>query len=603
MSWQLASFAIVIGALVMAFWWYERSRPSAKLVAVVATLAALAALGRDAFAAVPDVKPITAIVLVSGVAFGAGPGFAVGAISGLASNILLGQGPWTPWQMLGWGLVGLIGAALARPLGERPSRVALALSCAFAAAAFNIVLDLSTWTAAGNHSVAAFGVVLGSALVFDLTHVVASFAFGLAFAGALLRMLLRVRSRLDVSWVAAPSSPPAPVRPLTGSLGPLALVLAAVLLAGGLGAGGALPARADSGPEASAARAALTREIAYLAAAQNSDGGFGGARGQASTELYSAWASIGLAAAGRSPLTLRRDGHTVLDAIRGEAQSLHGAGDLERTILALRAAGVSTRSLPGGNPVARLLRLRSSDGSFADLVNQTAFAMLALRAAGYAPGSTPIAAGGSWLARQQEPDGGFGFAAKGGGSDVDDTAAVLQALTVAGRRSGTAAAGALRYLLHAQNPDGGYPQESGGISNAQSTSWAIQGLIAAGRDPAQVRRGSSRSPLGYLESLIAPDGSVRYSRIGAQTPVWVTAQALTALAGKPLPVGPVNTRRTTAKAASPGSTAVAKPVIRAVAATSPSHGPGAAEPGRSGLQAGTRALRELLGRLLGFLEG
>ena len=92
MSWQLASFAIVIGALVVAFWWYEQSHPSAKLLAVVATLAALAALGRDAFAAVPDVKPITAIVLVSGVAFGAGPGFAVGAISGLASNILLGAG-------------------------------------------------------------------------------------------------------------------------------------------------------------------------------------------------------------------------------------------------------------------------------------------------------------------------------------------------------------------------------------------------------------------------------------------------------------------------------------------------------------------------------
>ena len=144
MSWQLASFALVLGALAMAFWWYERSRPSAKLLAVVATLAALAALGRDAFAAVPDVKPITAIVLVSGVAFGAGPGFAVGAISGLASNILLGQGPWTPWQMLGWGMVGLIGAALARPLGPRPSRLALALGCALAAGVFNLVLDLST---------------------------------------------------------------------------------------------------------------------------------------------------------------------------------------------------------------------------------------------------------------------------------------------------------------------------------------------------------------------------------------------------------------------------------------------------------------------------
>ena len=117
MSWQLASFATRRSARSAArSGGTSAARPPAKLIAVVATLAALAALGRDAFAAVPDVKPITAIVLVSGVAFGAGPGFAVGAIGGLASNILLGEGPWTPWQMLGWGLVGVLGALLARPL-------------------------------------------------------------------------------------------------------------------------------------------------------------------------------------------------------------------------------------------------------------------------------------------------------------------------------------------------------------------------------------------------------------------------------------------------------------------------------------------------------
>ena len=120
MNWQLSSLLIVIACLGAAFWWYERSRPQPKLLAVIATLAALSALlGRDAFAAIPDVKPITAMVLVTGIAFGAGPGFAVGAISALVSNVLLGQGPWTPWQMLGWGLVGLIGAGIGALGGRR----------------------------------------------------------------------------------------------------------------------------------------------------------------------------------------------------------------------------------------------------------------------------------------------------------------------------------------------------------------------------------------------------------------------------------------------------------------------------------------------------
>jgi energy-coupling factor transport system substrate-specific component len=546
-SWQLSSFAVVLGALALAFWWYERSRPPAKLVAVVATLAALAALGRDAFAAVPDVKPITAIVMVAGVAFGAGPGFAVGAISGLASNVLLGEGPWTPWQMLGWGLVGLIGAGLGRlAAGRRIPPLLLGLSCAVCAEVFNLLVDLYTWTGTGNHTLAGFGVILGTAVAFDLTHVVASFAFALAFGTALLRMLVRVRSRLEVVWEPA-SEPPLPVaRASTALGGPLAAVLTLacvpVLVLGVTACARATPRQAPATARA-AAKVAIGRELSFLAGAQNPDGGFGAAPGQPSSELYSAWAAIGLAAAGRSPLAVKSGGgHTVLDAIRAEAATLTGAGDLERTILALHACGASAHSLPDGDPVARLLGFRTRDGSFGHLANLTAFGVLALRAAGYGPRSAAVKAAAGWLARQQDGDGGFGFAARGGGSDVDDTAAALQALAEARPlRTATIARG-LAYLRRAQNLDGGYPQELGGESNAQSTSWAVQGLAAAGADPRGISRQGSRSPLGYLESLVSADGSVRYSRTGAQTPVWVTAQALTALAVRPLPIAPVGTR-------------------------------------------------------------
>ncbi len=182
------------------------------------------------------------------------------------------------------------------------------------------------------------------------------------------------------------------------------------------------------------ARVAIAAELGYLKAAQNADGGFGASPGQPSSELYTAWAAMGLAAAGRSPAQLTRDGHSVLDALRGEAASLHGAGDLERTILALHACGVSVRSLPGGDPVARLLSYRASDGSFSHLSNLTAFAILSLRAAAYGPRSPRIAAAASWLARQQEGDGSFGYGARGAGGDIDDTAAALQALHGAGAR-------------------------------------------------------------------------------------------------------------------------------------------------------------------------
>ena len=77
-SWQLVSFLIVVGVIVAGFAWYERSRPPSQIVALVAALAALAIAGRIAFAAFPNVKPTTDIVIFAGYALGPAPGFAVG---------------------------------------------------------------------------------------------------------------------------------------------------------------------------------------------------------------------------------------------------------------------------------------------------------------------------------------------------------------------------------------------------------------------------------------------------------------------------------------------------------------------------------------------
>ncbi len=136
MTWQLASFALLALALGAGFAWYERARPSAKVLALVATLAALAALGRIAFAPLPSVKPTTDIVLLSGYVLGGAPGFAVGSVAALASNVFFGQGPFTPWQMAAWGGVGVFGALLARVFGRDLGRWSLAAACALAGLAY-----------------------------------------------------------------------------------------------------------------------------------------------------------------------------------------------------------------------------------------------------------------------------------------------------------------------------------------------------------------------------------------------------------------------------------------------------------------------------------
>jgi energy-coupling factor transport system substrate-specific component len=528
-SWPLASFLIV--AVVLALGWlaYERARPSARMVAVVGTLAAVAALGRDAFVAIPDVKPITAMTLVVGYALGPLPGFTVGALGMLASNFVLGQGPYTPWQMAAWGLVGLGGAALGTLTRRRLGRVQLALAAGLAALAAKELMNVYQWTIGASHTPAALLAVAGTGLPFDLADMIASFLFGLAFAPELARLLARMRSRMDVAWEPvepAPAAAQPPGAPPAGGLRSLGAPggLVALLLVSALAA----PHAASAAP--------LGRELSFLSAAQNADGGFGGAGGQRSSELYTGWAAMGLAAAGRNPATFRRNGRSVLDSLRGEAATLSGLGDAERTILAARACGASPYSFAGHNLVAEVLRARAGDDSFDHQVNLTAFAIFALRAAGHSARFTAIREAAGWIERQQNGDGGFGFGARGSRSDVDDTGAALQALADAGARNRRVLGLATGYLTRSQSSDGGFPQQFGGESNAQSTAWAAQGLIAGGHDPAGVRRHGSRSPIGYLESLVAPGGSVRYSRTSAQTPVWVTAQALIALAGKTFPV-------------------------------------------------------------------
>lgn len=106
---------VALAALAVALAGFEASRPPLRQLMPTAVLAALAAAGRVLFAPLPDVKPVSAVAIVAGAALGRRSGFVVGALAALLSNFFFGQGPWTPWQMYAWGLVGYIGGVL----GER----------------------------------------------------------------------------------------------------------------------------------------------------------------------------------------------------------------------------------------------------------------------------------------------------------------------------------------------------------------------------------------------------------------------------------------------------------------------------------------------------
>jgi hypothetical protein len=246
----------------------------------------------------------------------------------------------------------------------------------------------------------------------------------------------------------------------------------------------------------------------YLLSRQQPDSGFAEPGGQSDPAL-TGWAVLGLEAAGRAP-------QSAAQYLRGKPYPK--ATDLALRILALRALGEDTQAL-----VEQLEALRRPDGRLGPLVNSTIWGVLALRAAGR-PAGTSV----RYILRQQRPSGGWSWY-PGGYADTNDTAAAVQALRAAGVSAGSRPIRrGLRYLRLLQGSDGGFPLLTRRGSDAQSTAWAIQAFVASGRDP-------GRAAFRYLGRLRRPDGSYRYSRRYAVTPVWVTSQVAMALARKPLP--------------------------------------------------------------------
>jgi hypothetical protein len=421
----------------------------------------------------------------------------VGALAALVSNFWFGQGPWTPWQMAGWGLCGILGAGLALVV-RNPGRFTLAAVCGFAGIAYGALLNFSLMaTYGGDLSLEHFLALESQAVAFDLAHAIGNAILAFVAGPAMVRMLIRFRERFE--W-----------RVPAGTMAMLAVIALMT----------ALPARAQV--------SGVDRAANWLASVQNADGGWGPSTDRDSSTETTCWVMLGLEAAGRNPLDISRGGRTSVDFLRSRVGELQSSGDYARTILALEGAGVDPRSFSGKDLVTALEKRRRENGSYEGWPNSTAFAVMAFRAAGVSGG---LKASLSWLNGIQNDDGGWGDV-PGSPSTADGTAAVMEAMpdTKAARRG-------VAYLRKVQRPSGGFPLGGSGGVNSQSTAWVVQGMLAVGENPTSIRDGGN-SPLDYLVARQAQDGHYAYSDSKDQTPIWVTGQALAATAEEAFPVPP-----------------------------------------------------------------
>lgn len=154
----------------------NRKGISSRELAVLAVMIAISVVGRFVFAWLPGFKPVTAITVIAAIWLGKGSGFVVGAMSAVVSNFYFGQGPWTPFQMLAWGLIGFLAGIFGKSF--RKNKILLCLLGAFAGVFYSLTMDI--WTTLwvdGTFLVSRYLALVVSALPVTIEYAVSNVIF------------------------------------------------------------------------------------------------------------------------------------------------------------------------------------------------------------------------------------------------------------------------------------------------------------------------------------------------------------------------------------------------------------------------------------------
>ena len=176
---------------------FERSANDVKRLILIAVMVALSVAGRMLFAPLQHFKPVTALVIITAMYFGSEAGFLTGALSAVLSNFYFGQGPWTPFQMFSWGMIGFFSGLLA-PLLRR-SRIALCIWGGIGGVLYSFLMDI--WTvlwADGYFNLPRYFAAIASAVPVTAVYVVSNILFLLVLAKPIGKLLARMKTKYAV---------------------------------------------------------------------------------------------------------------------------------------------------------------------------------------------------------------------------------------------------------------------------------------------------------------------------------------------------------------------------------------------------------------------
>ena len=188
------SLCVTILSCVPFFLHFEKKETNTKRLILIAAMVALSVVGRILFTPLPGFKPVTAMVVITAMYFGGEAGFMTGALSAVISNFSFGQGPWTPFQMFSWGMLGLIAGLLAKPLKE--NKIVLTVYAVISGVLYSLLMDIWTvlWTD-GYFNFSRYLAAIISATQFTVIYAVSNVIFLLLFAKPIGKILERVKCK------------------------------------------------------------------------------------------------------------------------------------------------------------------------------------------------------------------------------------------------------------------------------------------------------------------------------------------------------------------------------------------------------------------------
>ena len=196
--WGLITLIIMILTMGIMYYKFENGNITSKEISLIAILSGFSSVSRIPFAAVPSIQPCTYIIICSGYVFGPVAGFMVGSTTALISNMFLGHGPWTLFQMFGWGLAGATASILQKFHIKNTGLILFGVIWGYL---FGWIMNLWNWFAyIYPHTMQTFVFVMMSSAWFDTLHAIGNALFLIFLGEKTITILKRYKDRFHIEY-------------------------------------------------------------------------------------------------------------------------------------------------------------------------------------------------------------------------------------------------------------------------------------------------------------------------------------------------------------------------------------------------------------------